>query len=74
MNSSYNYYSFFLTAGGVAAFATEDSCPSTAWQGTLTRKDDNNLGAGGFQLNPGASVKLTASSEWLGHVTIYGKV
>ena len=57
-----------MTAGGVAAFATEDSCPSTAWQGTLTRIDDNNLGAGGFQLNPGASVQLTASSEWSGHV------
>ncbi|XP_033130975.1 glucan endo-1,3-beta-glucosidase-like isoform X2 [Brassica rapa] len=59
---------FSSSISGVAAFATEDSCPSTVWQGTLTRKDDNNLGAGGFQLNPGASAQLTASSEWSGHV------
>nr|VDD64487.1 unnamed protein product [Brassica oleracea] len=65
--SSFHILFFMFITSGVAAFATEDSCPSTAWQGTLTRKDDNNLGAGGFQLNPGASVKLTASSEWLGH-------
>ncbi|CAN6938565.1 pathogenesis-related protein 5-like [Brassica napus] len=66
--SSFHILFFMFITSGVAAFATEDSCPSTAWQGTLTRKDDNNLGAGGFQLNPGASVQLTASSEWSGHV------
>ncbi|CAG7904638.1 unnamed protein product [Brassica rapa] len=66
--SSLHIIFFMFITSGVAAFATEDSCPPTAWQGTLTRKDDNNLGAGGFQLNPGASVQLTASSEWSGHV------
>ncbi|CAF2064899.1 unnamed protein product [Brassica napus] len=66
--SSFHILFFMFITSGVAAFATEDSCPSTAWQGTLTRIDDNNLGAGGFQLNPGASVQLTASSEWSGHV------
>ncbi|KAL0801862.1 hypothetical protein Bca101_057038 [Brassica carinata] len=59
---------FCPNAGGVVASATEDSCPSTAWQGTLARKDDNNLGAGGFQLNPGASVQLTDPSEWSGYI------
>ncbi|CAN6935743.1 unnamed protein product [Brassica oleracea] len=76
--SSFHILFFMFITSGVAAFATEDSCPSTAWQGTplqenmpITRKyipHDNNLGAGGFQLNPGASVQLTASSEWSGHV------
>ncbi|KAL0701772.1 hypothetical protein Bca4012_057894 [Brassica carinata] len=59
---------FMFITSGVAASATEDSCPSTVWQGTLARKDDYNLGEEGFQLNPGASVQLTASSEWSGHI------
>ncbi|XP_052728504.1 pathogenesis-related protein 5 [Vigna angularis] len=47
-------------------FSLQNHCSYTVWQGTLFGNGAGILGSGGFALQPGSSVHLTAPSGWSG--------
>lgn len=56
-------------AGNVASgtvFTLENKCSYTVWPGTLSGNGAGALGDGGFELQPGGSVQLTARLGWSG--------
>ncbi|KAI4336909.1 hypothetical protein L6164_015382 [Bauhinia variegata] len=56
-------------AGNVASatvFTLENRCSYTVWPGTLSGNGGAAIGDGGFSLQPGSSVQLTAPIGWSG--------
>ncbi|KAG2321239.1 hypothetical protein Bca4012_055822 [Brassica carinata] len=67
------FFSFIIATGAVSVvsgtvFTIQNSCSFTVWPGILTGNGGAQLNDGGFTLNPGASVDVTAPAGWSGRI------
>ncbi|WZZ18682.1 hypothetical protein YC2023_111771 [Brassica napus] len=68
------FLSFIIATGAVLSvvsgtvFTIQNSCSFPVWPGILTGNGGAQLNDGGFTLNPGASVAVTAPAGWSGRI------
>ncbi|KOM31014.1 hypothetical protein LR48_Vigan01g056900 [Vigna angularis] len=61
-----NVWIIYFQVASATVFSLQNHCSYTVWQGTLFGNGAGILGSGGFALQPGSSVHLTAPSGWSG--------
>ncbi|EEE64517.1 hypothetical protein OsJ_19368 [Oryza sativa Japonica Group] len=59
---------FGAEAAGTTVFTMRNNCTYTVWATTLSRNTAVAIGAGGFELSPGANVSFLAPDGWSGRL------
>ncbi|XP_047161056.1 pathogenesis-related thaumatin-like protein 3.5 [Vigna umbellata] len=67
---AFPHFLLFLlgNVASAAVFTLQNRCSYTVWPGTLSGNGVATLGDGGFPLEPGAEIQLTAPSGWSGRL------